>query len=116
MPTVAGTARALRGRPLGRGLILVAVIVAAFVFSRGCQRSFVRITKDQAVGLGQRRIDFRPQGHTVRMVLRGVPPRRYWAVSYWIRSDRQGGGYRKITVVLIDANTGKVFNVIKDRS
>jgi hypothetical protein len=48
------------------------------------------------------------------MVLRGVPPKRYWAVSYYIRNS-SGPGYRKLTVLLIDANTGKV-EVVTDRS
>lgn len=113
MPTVAGTARALRGRPLGRIAVLVLVVVAAFVVSRGCQRSQVRITKDQAVAIGQRAIDFRPQSHTIRLVQRGVPPKRFWAVSYWIKNP--AGGYRKLTVVLIDANTGKVDKVFRER-
>jgi len=89
------------------------VIVAAFLVSRGCQRSYVRITKDQAVGIGQRRIDFRPQGHTIRYVLRGVPPKRFWAVSYWIR-NRTGSGYRRVTVVLVNANTGKVTQIFRE--
>jgi hypothetical protein len=90
------------------------VVVAAFLVSRGCQRSQARITEDQAVGIGQRAIDFRPQSHAVRMVLRGVPPKRFWAVSFWIRDPK--GGYRKLTVVLVDANTGKVTQVNKERS
>lgn len=96
----------------GRGLVLVGVLVAAFAVSRGCQRTYVRITEDQAVGIGQRKVDFRPDGHTIRLVLRGVPPRRYWAVSYWTR--KPGGGYEKVTVVLVDANTGKVNSVFRE--
>lgn len=114
MPTVAGIARALRGRSLGRGLVLLGMVAVAFAVSRSCQRTYVRITEDQAVGIGQREIDFRPEGHTIRLVQRGVPPRRYWAVSYWIR-NRSGGGYRKVTVVLVDANTGKVNSVFRER-
>jgi hypothetical protein len=92
----------------------VGVLVAAFVVSRSCQRTFVRVTEDQAVAIGQRKVDFRPEGHTIRLVQRGVPPRRYWAVSYWIR--KPGGDYRKVTVVLVDANTGKVDSVFRERS
>ena len=89
-------------------------MAGAFLYSRGCQRDYVRISQEQAVVLGQRQIDFKPQGHTIRMVLRGVPPRRYWAVSYYIRR-RDGSGYRTLTVLLVDANTGKV-QVVTDRS
>jgi hypothetical protein len=110
LPTVAGTAQALKGRPIGRILVLVGVVALTFLASRSCQRNYVRITDAQAVAIGQREIDFRPQGHTVRLVQRGLPPKRFWAVSYWIRDGK--GGYRKLTVVLINANTGVVQEVI----
>lgn len=113
MPTVAGTARALRDRPL-RILILLSVIVAAFLVSRGCQRSYVRITKDQAVGIAERSIDFKPTGYTIKLIPRGVvKQKRAWAVSLWIRP--QARGYRRLSVVLLDANTGKVLWVKKSR-
>ena len=113
MPTVGGIARTLRRRPAPGVVVLVLALVGAFLVSRGCQRTQVRISEEQAVVIGQRQLDFEPQGHTIRTVLRGVPPKRYWAVSYFIRNER--GGYRKITVLLVDANTGKV-QVVTDRS
>ena len=113
MPTVGGIARTLRRRPAPGVVVLVLALVGAFLVSRGCQRTQVRISEEQAVAIGQRQLDFEPQGHTIRTVLRGVPPKRYWAVSYFIRNER--GGYRKITVLLVDANTGKV-QVVTDRS
>jgi hypothetical protein len=112
LPTVARTAQALRGRSIGRALVLLGVVAAAFAVSRNCQRDYVRITSDQAVAIGQREIDFRPQGHAVRFVQRGVPPRRYWAVSYWVRDPKNPGEYSKLTVVLVDANKGNVVQVI----
>ena len=113
MPTVGGIARTLSRRPAPGVIVLVIALVGAFLVSRGCQRTQVRISEEQAVVIGQRQLDFEPQGHTIRTVLRGVPPKRYWAVSYFIRNER--GGYRKITVLLVDANTGKV-QVVTDRS
>ena len=113
MPTVGGIARTLSRRPAPGVIVVIIALVGAFLISRGCQRSYVRVTKDQAVAIGERQLDFKPQGHAVRMVLRGIPPKRYWGVSYWIRN--QQGGYRKLTVLLIDANTGKV-QVVSDRS
>jgi len=113
LPTVGGIARTLSRRPAPGVIVLVIALVGAFLVSRGCQRTQVRISEEQAVVIGQRQLDFEPQGHTIRTVLRGVPPKRYWAVSYFIRNER--GGYRKITVLLVDANTGKV-QVVTDRS
>ncbi len=92
--------------------MLVGVVAAAFLASRSCQRNYVRITSDQAVAIGQREIDFHPVGHNVRFVQRGVPPRRYWAVSYWVRDPKDSSQYNKLTVVLVDANRGSVAEVI----
>jgi len=113
LPTVGGIGRTLRRRPAPGVVVLILALVGAFLVSRGCQRTQVRISEEQAVVIGQRQLDFEPQGHTIRMVLRGVPPKRHWAVSYFIR--RPGANsYRKLTILLIDANTGKV-QLVSDR-
>ena len=114
MPSVIGIERALRRRPAPGVIVLVLALVGAFLVSRSCQRNYVRISEEQAVVLGERQLDFDPQGHSIRMVLRGVPPRRHWAVSYFIR-EPSGNGFRKLTVLLIHANTGKV-QLVADRS
>jgi hypothetical protein len=106
-PSVTGIVHALRRRPAPGVIVLVIALVGAFFVSRSCQRDYVRISEEQAVALGERQLDFDPQGHSIRMVLRGVPPKRHWAVSYFIRRP-SGDGFRKLTVLLIDANTGKV--------
>jgi len=113
LPTVGGIARTLSRRPAPGVIVLVIALVGAFLVSRGCQRTQVRISEEQAVAIGQRQLDFEPQGHNVRIVQRGIPPKRYWAVSYFIRRPN-GNGYLKLTVLLIDVNTGKV-EVIEDR-
>jgi hypothetical protein len=96
-------------------LVLLGVVVAAFLVSRSCQRNYVRITSQQAVAIGQREIGFHPEGHNIRLVQQGVPPRRYWAVSYWVRDPKLAceGGYRKLTVVLVNGNTGEVGPVFE---
>lgn len=114
MPTFIGIGRALRRRPAPGVIVLVVALVGAFLVSRSCQRDYVRISEEQAVVLGEQQLDFDPQGHSIRMVLRGVPPKRHWAVSYFIR-EPGGNGFRKLTVLLIDANTGKV-QLVEDRS
>jgi len=113
LPTVGGIGRTLSRRPAPGVIVLVIALVGAFLVSRGCQRTQVRISEEQAVVLGERQLDFDPQGHNVRIVQRGIPPKRYWAVSYFIRRPN-GNGYLKLTVLLIDVNTGKV-EVIEDR-
>jgi hypothetical protein len=109
---VGGIGRALRRRPAPGVVVLILALVGAFFVSRGCQRTAVRINEAQAVALGERQLDFDPQGHQIRIVQRGLPPKRYWAVSYFIRNKT--GGYRKLTVLLVDTNTGKV-QVVSER-
>ena len=108
MPS-SGIARARRILLAPGVLVMIVALVGAFLVSRGCQRSYTRITKDQAVVIGEKSIGFKPQGHNVRIVLRGIPPKRFWGVSYWIRSAQ--GGYRKLTIVLVDANSGKIDKI-----
>jgi len=105
LPTVGGIGRTLNRRPAPGVVVIVLALVGAFFVSRGCQRSTVRITQDQAVALGQRYIDFKPAGHNVRIVPQGLPPKRYWGVSYWIR-EKNGKGYARCETVLLDTNTG----------
>ena len=109
MSTIGGSARVRRVLLAPGVLVMIAALVGAFLVSRGCQRSYVRVTKDQAVAIGEKRIGFKPQGHEVRILLRGVPPKRLWGVRYWIRDAH--GGYRKLTIVLVNANTGKIDKV-----
>jgi hypothetical protein len=67
------------------------------------------VSDDRAVAIARARIDFKPEDHQIRFVRRGIPPRGYWVVSFFIR--RQSGGYKRVTVVLVDAQTGKVAEV-----
>jgi hypothetical protein len=67
------------------------------------------VSEDRAVAIARPRIDFKPQDHQIRFIRRGIPPRGYWVVSFYIR--RQGGGYKRVTVVLVDAQSGKVTEV-----
>jgi hypothetical protein len=67
------------------------------------------VSDDRAVAIARPHIDFKPEDHQIRFVRRGIPPRGYWVVSFFIR--RQTGGYKRVTVVLVDAQTGKVAEV-----
>jgi hypothetical protein len=77
-----------------------------FVASRTCANKG-DIEADQAVAVARQQIDFRPDGHNVRFMRRGVNQRPFWAVSLWQRGE-DGVGYRRITVVLVDAENGNV--------
>jgi len=113
LPTVGDIAQALKGRyPV---LLFIVVLVAAFLVSRTCQRNRVRVSSTQAVAIAQTELDFRPQAHTIRFVQRGVPPRPFWAIRFYIPDPSAQGGYLKATIVWVNANTGVVDAVIPQR-
>ena len=71
-----------------------------------------KISKDDALAISRAEIDFKPSGYQIRFLRRGVPPRGYWITSYYVRKPR--GGYSRITVVVIDAGSGKVTEVHRE--
>jgi hypothetical protein len=107
-----------RGR-LGGGVWLRAgvigcILLLAFVASRTCQKSQIRVTKDQAIATAERQVDFEPTREQVRLVRQGINSKPFWAVSLSI-PVRDGEGFRKLAVVKVDANTGKVADVTGSR-
>ena len=67
-----------------------------------------RIGKDAAVDIARPRIDFEPTGYQVRYIRRGIPSHGFWVVSFFIRKN---GEYARVTVVLVDASSGRVTEV-----
>ena len=67
------------------------------------------VSEERAVAIARPHVDFTPQDHQIRFVRQGIPPRGYWVVSFFIR--KQGGGYKRVTVVLVDAQSGRVTEV-----
>jgi hypothetical protein len=88
---------------------MAALLVVALALTRGFQRTGPRVSKDEAVATSRARVDFTPEGYNVRFVRRGIPPRPFWVTSFWIR--KADGGYARITVVVVDANTGRITEV-----
>ena len=84
---------------LALGLVLVNVV----------GRGKPRVDSQRAVAIARPHVDFTPQDHQIRFVRRGIPPRGYWVVSFYIRGE--SGGYKRVTVVLVDAETGRVTEV-----
>lgn len=106
-----------RDRPVGRFdrravLLIVVVFAAAFAVAQGCQKSQVRITKEQAIASAQRQVDFRAERTQVRLVRQGLDSQPYWAVSLSIPAAN--GEFKRLATVRIDANTGKVAAVNRD--
>ncbi len=95
-------------------LIIVGVLVLALVVARGCQQSQVRVSKDQAIATATREVDFGPRRTNVRLLRQGLNSRPYWFVNLSI-PGRKEGSTRRLWVVKIDANTGKVVEIDKQR-
>ena len=88
---------------------MVALLALGLVLTRVLGRTTPKVSKADAVAVARPKVDFKPQGYNIRLLRQGIPPRPVWAVSFWIR--KAGGGYSKITLVLVDANSGRVMQV-----
>jgi hypothetical protein len=88
---------------------MAALIVVGLLLTRLPGHGKPRITEEKAVSIARPQVEFTPQGHNIRLVRRGIPPRPFWAVSFWIRNST--GGYSKVTLVLVDADTGRIDEV-----
>ena len=90
------------------------VLVAALVVSQSCQKSQIRIDKDQAIARAEREIDFDPTRTQVRLLRQGLNSHPNWIVSLSIPKPGTGidtQEFSELAVVTVDANTGKVAQV-----
>ena len=92
-----------------RVAFMVALLALGLVLTRVLGRTNTKVSKDDAIAVARPKLDFRPQGYNIRLLRQGIPPRPVWAVSFWIR--KVGGGFSRITIVLVDANSGRVMKV-----
>ena len=88
---------------------MVGLLVVGIVLVNVAGRGSPRVSKEEAVAIARPRIDFKPEDHQIRFIRRGIPPRGFWVVSFFIR--KRIGGYKRVTVVLVDASTGQVTEV-----
>lgn len=95
-------------------LVVAGVLVLAFFVARGCQQSQVRTTKDQAVATATRAVDFKAQRTNVRLLRQGINSKPYWFVNLSVPGSTTGS-IRRLSVVKIDANTGKVLEIDQQR-
>jgi len=84
------------------------------VATRTCASSEENIAAEEAVELAQAEASFEPcadpRCKQRRLVPRGIPPRRYWAVVLAPELDENGLPTRTETF-LVDATTGEVRRV-----
>ena len=120
MPSVSGSSTGAGAQPrsLGERLrevtwarvaFMVALIVVALLLSRLSGRGEQQVSQERAVEIARPQVDFTPEGHNIRLVRRGIPPRAFWAVSFWIKDAT--GHATDVTIVLVDASTGQIDQV-----
>jgi hypothetical protein len=90
------------------------VLVAAFAVSQTCQKSQVRLTKDEAIQRAEQRVDFEPTERQVRLLRQGLGSKPFWMVSLSV--PRDDGTFKELAVVRVNANTGKITKVEVQRS
>jgi Peptidase propeptide and YPEB domain len=94
--------------------VVLALLAVAFVVARTCQQEQIRLTKEQAIERAEQEVDFEPTRTAIRLLRQGLDSKPFWIVSLSI-PRREGDGYRRLAVVRIDANTGKVAEVTRSR-
>jgi hypothetical protein len=98
-----------------RGVIaVVALIAATAIAAQSCQQAQVRVNKERAIATARPRAGFDPERTQVRLVRQGLTAHPYWAISFSVPAA-SGDGYAKLTTVRVDANTGKVAAVNRER-
>jgi hypothetical protein len=102
-----------------RRVAFVLLVVAVLFAARSCQQSQIRVSQDRAIALARGEVAFKPTDTQVRLVRQGLNSHPFWAVSLSIPRTVAAGqdapsgddAYRRLAVVRIDANTGKVVAV-----
>jgi hypothetical protein len=97
-----------------RVAVIAAVLVVAFVASQTCQKSSIRVEKDEAIAKATEQVDFKPMSTQIRLLRQGLSSKPFWIVSLSVPGQREGT-FSELAVVRINANTGKVETVKQQR-
>jgi hypothetical protein len=96
-------------------VLAIAVLLAVTAFAaQSCQQSQVRLSEEQAIEAARPQAGFKPERTQIRLVRQGLTAHPYWAVSFSVPAA-SGDGYAKLTTVRVDANTGKIAAVNRER-
>jgi hypothetical protein len=93
-----------------RVAVIAGVLIVAFVAAQTCQKSSIRLDKNEALAKAEARVDFTPKRKQIRLLRQGITSKPYWMVSL-SRPGKQRGTFSKLAVFRINANTGKVERV-----
>ena len=85
------------------------MLLAAFAVARGCASSEGDISKEEAIAIARREIDYTADRVQVRLLRRGFQSRPAWAVS--LADVSPAGEIEHVTVVVVDAGTRQVVEV-----
>jgi hypothetical protein len=94
--------------------VLAAVLVAAFVFAQTCQQSQVRVSKEEAIATARDEVTFTPRRTQIRLLRQGIQSRPVWVVSLSVPGEREDT-FRRLATVRVDAHSGKVEEVNRNR-
>lgn len=97
-----------------RVAVIVGVLIVAFVVAQTCQKSSIRMDKEQAIAKAEQQVDFTPESTQIRLLRQGLASKPYWIVSL-SRPGKREGTFSELAVVRINANTGKVETVKQQR-
>ena len=111
MPSAAGIPRGLRDGPVGKILLLAAVLAAAFLVSKSCGSSENAVSQERAKEIAREAVDFEPDRVGIRYLKRGFQSRGYWAVS--LSRVNGAGELVQTTVVVVDGQTGRIEEIRK---
>jgi hypothetical protein len=95
-------------------LVIGLVLVGAFVFAQTCQKDQIRVSKEQAIETAHDQVSFTPQRTQIRLLRQGINSKPFWIVSLSI-PGRTEDTFKRIAVVRVDANNGKVEDVDRGR-
>jgi hypothetical protein len=90
--------------------VIAAVLVVAFIAAQTCQRSSIRLTKEQAIAKAEARTEFTPKRTQIRLLRQGLSSKPYWMVSL-SRPGKRRGTFSALAVYRINANSGKLQRV-----
>ena len=90
--------------------VIVAVLVLALVAAQTCQKSSIRLDKNEAIARAEQQVTFTPQRTQIRLLRQGLTSKPYWIVSL-SRPGTREGTFSELAVIRINANTGKVETV-----
>ena len=95
-------------------LAVAGLLAVTLLAAQSCQQSQVRFSKEQAIASARPKAGFTPQRTQVRLVRQGLTGHPFWAISFSVAAP-SGTGYSKLTTVRVDANTGTLEEVTRQR-